>query len=127
MQEDPRSKNLPSRADGDQYQIMDDTQERLVDVNLEKYKRTQFQNFEAKTKVMIELTELQKDMANDQTKNIDEFNKKFKNTTEVVDKTEKEVEKMKENVKTDWSKVVCYLGVILCIFVVLLSLKSLGG
>lgn len=127
MQDDPRGKNLPSRAEGDQYQIMDNTQEKLVDVNLEKYKRTQFQNFEAKTKVMIELTELQKEMANDQTKNIDEFNKKFKNTTEVVDKTEKEVEKLKENVKTDWSKVVCYLGVILCIFVVLLSLKSLGG
>ena len=44
---------------------MDNTQEKLVDVNLEKYKRTQFQNFEAKTKVMIELTELQKEMAND--------------------------------------------------------------
>lgn len=127
MQQDPTRQNISAKVDGDQYQIMDTTQDKLVDVNLEKYKRTQFQNFEAKTKVMIELTELQKEMANDQTNNIDEFNKKFKSTTEVVQKTEKEVEKYKENVKTDWTKVVCYIGVVLCIFVVLLSLKSLGG
>lgn len=127
MQQDPTRQNISAKVNEDQYQIMDTTQDKLVDVNLEKYKRTQFQNFEAKTKVMIELTELQKEMANDQTNNIDEFNKKFKSTTEVVQKTEKEVEKYKENVKTDWTKVVCYIGVVLCIFVVLLSLKSLGG
>lgn len=111
----------------DQYQKMDNGQEMNVNLDLEKFKRTKFQNFEATSKQLIELAVLHKEMATEQTDNIDQFNKKYSNTTKIIQQTEKHIQEFREENKTNWGKLACYLFVIFCIFLALLSLKSLGN
>lgn len=111
----------------DDYQNMSYEQDQNLNVNVEKYKRKQFQNFEATSKQLIELSELHKDMATEQTNNIDQFNKKFDNTKTVIKETEKEIEYIKKETTINYSKILCYVAVIVCIFIALLSLKNLGG
>jgi hypothetical protein len=57
------SKNKNTSNVGDQYQLMTHSQETKVQLNMEKFKRKKFQNYEATTKQLIELSVLHKEMA----------------------------------------------------------------
>jgi hypothetical protein len=91
MERDLTNNPNPRKAEGNQYQLIQNDQTRIHDLELEKDKRIRIQNMDAKAIELVNLSELQKEMAYEQTKNIDELNKNFSNTTTLVKKTEKEV------------------------------------
>lgn len=109
----------------DSYQMMDLMHERAIQARMEEQKRSRLENAETRTKVLTELTLLQRDMAKEQTGKLDVVTKNFKETKKNVTETGEELVKFKDENSVDNGKLMCYVLVLFCILMSIVALNWL--
>jgi len=92
---------------------------------IEQFKRPKFQNLEAKSEILIELTKLQLDTVNDQSRVIEGLTKNLKETNIRGVETGVELDKLKICNESDNRKLYCYGFALLCVLVVMVLLNWL--
>lgn len=110
---------------GDSYQMVDLMHANTLKTRIEEYKRPRLQENETRTKVLTELTLLQKDLATEQSGKLDVVTKNFKKTKEIVQDTGEELEKFQEDNKVDNQKLICYGLVMLCVIIGIFAMNWL--
>lgn len=105
---------------GDSYLKLDQMHARTLQARIQEYRTPRYQAMENRSKALIELTELNKQYAIEQTEKVDALTKNFKDAKTAVIDTGGELEKFREDNKVDSKKLACYamvlFGVLLAIF-----------
>jgi hypothetical protein len=109
-------------VDDDEYK-MKQLHAQTLEARIEQYRRPRYQNLEAKSKVLIELTKLQLETADDQSKVIDGLTKNLRETNEVGKKTQEELVKLRDETKIDNTKLYCYGFALFCVLLVMILLN----
>lgn len=110
---------------GGSYLKLDQMHARTLQARIQEYRTPRYQAMEDRSKALIELTELNKQYAIDQTDKVDVLTKNLKEAKTAVRDTGSELEKFKEDNKVDNKKLLCYSGVLFCVLVGIFTLNYL--